>query len=613
MATGYLSGWKRNLRQDKLSDPCYQPIPIDSTREKTPSGNRLACWRNMIVGILFFALVIGGASSYLCLNQRCGTCAYFPPSEYLITKVIQDRSLPSLYDADIDTLVNGLESGQFTSVDLIKAYIARIHEVNDALSAVTEVNPDALSIASTLDHERSNGAVRGPLHGIPILIKDTIATNDKMNNTAGSYALVGAKVPTDSTVARKLREAGAIILGKTNPSEWGNFRVSLNSSNGWSAYGGQTYGPFYPNQDPSGSSSGSAVAAALGLATVSLGGETCGSIIDPASYNNIVGMKPTVGLTSRHLVIPISEHMDTVGPMSKTVKDSAYVLQSIAGVDPLDNYTSAIPSDVDLDFVNACKLSALSGARLGVPRNVLSLMASNSTKAMIEAFDEQLHVLRSAGAVIIENTDFTAAQDFIDDSLLSAQIMGGDFVVNVEKYLNQLAYNPHNIKNLVDLRRWTQASPLEGYPGKPTELWDAALENWNNTEYGFWRAYQQGLYYGDEGGLLGAIKRHDLDAIILPSHFSWDWAAVVGAPIVSVPIGAMPPGQEIVSDADGLVSAAPNVPFGFSFLGARFTDAKLIGLAYAFEQRTMIRKTVHPYIAPKTDLGSVVGRQHVCS
>lgn len=252
--------------------------------------------------------------------------------------------------------------------------------------------------------------------------------------------------------------------------------------------------------------------------------------------------------------------MDTVGPMTKTVKDSAYVLQSIAGVDPFDNYTSAIPSQADLDFVNACKVSALAGARVGVPRNVISLMSNNNTESMVKAFDEFLDVLRSAGALVIENTNFPAAQDFIDNSLLSAQIMGADFIVDVERYLDQLVYNPHNITNLVDLRRWTQSSPLEGYPGKPTELWDAALQNWNNTEYGFWRAYQQGLYYGNEGGLLGAIKQHNLDAVVLPSHFAWDWAAVVGAPIVSVPIGAMPLDQPIVSDADGLVSAAPNIP-----------------------------------------------------
>ncbi|GES60667.1 amidase [Aspergillus terreus] len=557
----------------------------------------------MISITLVCALLVGGAGSCFYFNQMCGTLEYFQRNQYSLPSVINEQ-LPSLYQADIDTLARGLERKDFTSVDL--TYISRINEVNDAVSAVTEVNPDALSIASALDRERSRGAVRGPLHGIPILIKDTIATNDRMNNTAGSYALVGAKVPTDSTVASKLREAGAIILGKTNPSEWGNFRISLNSSNGWSAYGGQTYGPFYPHQDPSGSSSGSAVAATLGLATVCLGGETAGSIIDPANYNNIVGMKPTVGLTSRHLVIPISERMDTIGPMTKTVKDSAYVLRSIAGIDPFDNYTSAIPSETNLDFVGACNLSALSGARLGVPRNVISLMSNNSTVAMVEAFDKSLAVLRAAGAHLIENTDFPAAQDYLDDSLLSAQIMGADFVVNVEKYLSQLVYNPHNITSLAELRRWTQSSPLEGYPEKPTELWDAALQNWNNTEYGFWRAYQQGLYYGDEGGLLGTIKRYDLDAVLLPSHFSWDWAAVVGAPIVSVPIGAMPPGQPIVSDADGLVSAAPNIPFGISFLGAKFTDAKIIGLAYAFEQRTLIRNTVHPYIVPQTDLRDVV-------
>ncbi|KAH8738348.1 amidase signature domain-containing protein [Ilyonectria robusta] len=420
-----------------------------------------------------------------------------------MTNVIEDGPLPSLYDADIDTLAKGLACGEFTS----HTYNARIHGVNHDLSAVTEINPDALSIASALD-------------------------------TSGQAVQFGAS------------GSRGHYFGETNPSEWGNFRISLNSSNGWSAYGGQTCGPFYPHQDPSGSSSGSGGSCVprLGLAALCLGGETAGSIIDPASYNNI--MEPT----------------------------------SIAGVDPFNNYNSAIPSHADLDLVGACKLTALAGARLGVPRNVLSLMASN--EAMIKAFDKSLHVLRSAGALVIENTNFPAAKEFINNSLLSAQIMGGDFVVNMEKYLKH---------------------PLEGYPDKPTELWDAALQNWNNTEYGFWRAYQQGLYYGDEGGLLGAIKRYNLDAIVLPSHFSWDWAAVAGAPIVSVPIGAMPPGQPIVSDADGLVSAAPNIPFGFSFLGARFTDAKLIGLGYAFEQRTMIRKTVHPYIAPRTDLGSVVG------
>ena len=278
------------------------------------------------------------------------------------------------------------------------------------------------------------------------------------------------------------------------------------------------------------------------------------------SSSLVAKIATAVGMVSRHLVIPISEHMDTIGPMTKTVKDAAYVLESIAGTDSLDNYTSAIPSHTNVKFVDACRLSALEGARLGVPRNVISLMQDDSTRSMVQGFDTSLDILRSAGAVIIEDADFSAAKDFIEDSLLSTKIMGADFVVNLEHYLSQLVHNPNNITSLAELRRWTQASPLEGYPDKATELWDGALENWNNTEEGFRKAYQQGLYYGDEGGLLGAIKKHNLDAVVLPSHFSWDWAAVVGAPIVSVPIGAMPQDQPIVSDADGLVSSAPNIP-----------------------------------------------------
>ncbi|KXJ86610.1 amidase [Microdochium bolleyi] len=515
-------------------------------------------------------------------------------------------SLPSLYDIDIETVLNGLNNGDFTSVDLTKAYVARITEVNDQLRAVTEINPDALAIASHLDRERASGHVRGPLHGVPILLKDTIATNDKMNNTAGSYALLGAKVPSDSTVARKLRDAGAIILGKTNLSEWGNFRMTLSTSNGWSAYGGQTLGPFYPHQDPSGSSSGSAVAAALGLATACIGGETSGSIIDPASNNNVVGVKPTVGMVSRHLVIPISEHMDTIGPLATTVKDAAYILQSIAGPDAHDNYTSAIPADADLDFVGACQAGALRGKRVGVPRNAIALKSDNSTWSMVAAFNASLNVLRSAGATVVEDTDFPLAREHMDNNPLSAQIMGADFVVGIERYLAQLTHNPHNITTLEQLRRWTRDSPREGYPERATDLWDMALEGWNNTENGFWQAYQRVLRYADEGGLLGTIRRHDLDAVVMPSHMAWAWAAMAGAPVVSVPLGAMPAGQAVVAGADGLITAAPNIPFGFGFLGAKFTDAKLLGMAFDLEQRTLARWKANPIVLPQTELDDVM-------
>jgi amidase len=234
---------------------------------------------------------------------------------------------PDLAEVGVEELISGLESGAWTSVDLTKvcchhlswephsrpqAYMLRIEETNSVLNAVTEINPDALSIAATLDAERTNGTLRSPLHGIPLLIKNNIATNDQMNNTAGSYSLLGAKVPRDATVAAKLRQAGVILLGKSNLSQWANFR-SFNSSNGWSAYGGQVTGAYYPSMDPSGSSAGSGVGTSIGLALAALGTETDGSIVSPSSRNNLVGIKPSVGLTSRSLVIPISEHQDTVG------------------------------------------------------------------------------------------------------------------------------------------------------------------------------------------------------------------------------------------------------------------------------------------------------------
>lgn len=220
--------------------------------------------------------------------------------------------IPDLFTATIDEVQDGLSCGAFTSVQLTMAYLARIAEVNPILHAVIETNPDALAIAADMDVKRAAGTVIGALHGIPILIKDNIATFDKMNTTAGSYALLGAKVPEDSTMAANLRKAGAVILGKANLSQWANYRSS-NSTNGWTSRGGQTTGAYYPLEDPSGSSSGSGVGTSIGLAMAALGSETSGSILSPSQRNNLVGIKPTVGLTSRYLVIPISSTQDTVG------------------------------------------------------------------------------------------------------------------------------------------------------------------------------------------------------------------------------------------------------------------------------------------------------------
>ncbi|KAF2802434.1 glutamyl-tRNA amidotransferase subunit A, partial [Mytilinidion resinicola] len=514
---------------------------------------------------------------------------------------------PALIEATTEDLVVGLESKLFTSVDLVNAYIARIHEMNSTLHMVTEINPDALSIAAALDAERSNGTKRGPLHGIPILIKNNIATSDKMNNTAGSYALLGAKVPRDSTIAAKLRKAGAVILGKTNLSQWANFRSS-NTSNGWSAQGGQTYAAYYPGQDPSGSSSGSGVSSSLGLALAALGTETDGSIVSPSENNNLVGIKPTVGLTSRSLVIPISQRQDTVGPMARTVKDAAYLLQAIAGKDIYDNYTSAIPFDSLPDYVAACNFSALTGKRIGVPRNDI-YEVDNVTYPIIDAFNAALEVLEAAGATIVDPTNYTAWDAFFS-STSETCVLDTDFVSDLKSYLDQLIYNPTGVKTLADVSAFTHSFRAEDYPDRNTAEWDRALNiTFNNTSPEFWACYQRDLYFGGTGGLLGALQNYSLDAIVIPTAFSSSISAIIGAPIVTVPLGSYPPNTTVVTNARGDLNAtAPNIPFGISFVGAKWSEAELIGYAYAFEQRTKVRDTIQPYIKPTTELSDVVAK-----
>lgn len=538
--------------------------------------------------------------------QTC--CSQWTPSTSNLA------TFPSLLDVELDDLVMGMEKQMFTSVDLVRAYTARILEVNSTLHMVTELNPDALAIASSLDAQRKNGTILGPLHGVPILIKNNIATADQMNNTAGSWSLLGAKVPQDSTMAAKLRKAGAVILGKTNLSQWANYR-SDNTSNGWSAHGGQTYAAYYPQQDPSGSSSGSGVASSVGLALASLGSETSGSILSPSDVNNLVGIKPTVGLTSRYLVIPISEHQDTVGPMARTVKDAAHVLQAIAGPDPKDNYSSAYPFETMPDYVAACQTSSFEGARIGVAWNVLDIWGRYTDKPVLDAFMEAVQQIEAAGATIVTAnfTGFAAWQnDSVGDTVLSA-----DFEVGLAQYLSQLSYNPHNITSLADERNWTQTHSIEDWPERDTGIWDTFLLNqtWNNTDPRFWEAYQKNLYYGGEGGILGALNRTNTTAVLLPTQLSPSIPALVGSPVVTVPMGFYPYDWNVTMNGFGnLVASGPNIPFGLSFLGDKWSEETLIGYAYAYEQRTLHRSKVQPYIRPNIELKDVVvvdqGPQH---
>ncbi|KAK0748312.1 amidase signature domain-containing protein [Apiosordaria backusii] len=524
---------------------------------------------------------------------------------------INGQEFPSLLNAEIHDLIEGLDAGLFTSVDLINAYIARINEVNSTLRAVTQINPDALSIAADLDAARAAGTNHGPLHGIPILLKDNIATFDKMENTAGSYALLGAKVPEDSTVVAKLRQAGAVILGKTNLSQWAMFR-SFNTSNGWSSIGGQTEGAYFPKQDPSGSSSGSGVASSIGLAAASLGTETHGSILSPAHLNNLVGIKPTVGLTSRYLVVPISERQDTIGPMARTVKDAAYLLSAISGKDSKDNYTSSIPFPSIPDYVSACQLGSLSGKRIGVPRNLIQ--TPPPFQYITRAFTSALDVLRQANATIIDNL-YLPGQDLMNLGPYQMHVLNAEFISDLPKYFASLTHNPANLSDLQSLIDWTKSHDhLEHYPERDVARWEAALSftgHGNDSPY-FWGNYSAQIYAAGPQGILGAMKNHSLDALVLPTFWSPTMPALLGTPVVTVPLGKLPTDGSVVEERDDfgqLVRWAGNLPFGISFIGEGFSEEKLIGLAYDFEQRTKVRETVEVYIKPKTELGDVVAER----
>ncbi|KAK6331147.1 hypothetical protein TWF696_003216 [Orbilia brochopaga] len=518
---------------------------------------------------------------------------------------ISINEIPDLIDITIDHITTYLYDGCFTSVQLTKAYIARINEVNSTLHAVLELNPDALDIAASLDAERAKGKIRGPLHGVPILIKDNIATDDKMNNTAGSYALLGAKVPRDSTMAAKLRAAGAIILGKVGLSQWANYRSS-NGSSGWSSRHGQITNAYYPNLDPSGSSSGSGVGASIGLSLAALGSETSGSIVSPSQRNNLVGIKPTVGLTSRYLVIPISEHQDTVGPMARTVKDAAYILTAIAGKDPYDNYTSEIPFEIP-DYWRNLKRSSFQGAKIGIPR--IAITSSSTNAPVLAAFNNAVEVIKKLGATVYDNANFPAYDEY-RRSGNSSIVLGLDFKTNVKQYFDQLTYNPNNLHSLKDLIDFTMADPREDYPDRNVNTWISAnnqpCED-NSCAYA-WNAYQADVYLGGIGGILGALEsaggEGGLDALIMPTDFAAGIAAIAGYPIVTVPMGFYPETtRPSAPNSRGLISNAPNQPFGLAFLGRRFDEQKLINFAFAFEQKTDVRKEgPDPYIVPSAQI-----------
>jgi amidase len=487
-----------------------------------------------------------------------------------------------LEEATIADLQQKMTAGRETSHSLVQKYLARIDAIDrrgPALHSVIEVNPDALAIADALDAERKSKGPRGPLHGIPLLIKDNIATADKMQTTAGSLALVGSKPPSDAFLVTRLRNAGAVILGKTNLSEWANFR-STHSSSGWSGRGGQTKNPYALDRNPSGSSSGSAVAVSANLAAVAIGTETDGSIVSPSNNNGLVGIKPTLGLVSRTGIVPIAHSQDTAGPMARTVADAATVLGAIAGADSADAITSAAATKGQHDYRASLDPNGLKGARLGVVRQKLMGYSPAADAAMAAAIAD----LKRLGATIVDPADVPTLGKFDDSEL---EVLLFEFKTDLNKYLGWLGPSApvHSLKDIID---FNDAHKDQEMPYFGQELMVRAQAKGPLTDPKYLAALEHDRRLSQRDGIDAVMDTFHLDALIAPTggpawlidlidgdsstNSSSTIAAVAGYPHVTVPAG----------QTFGL-------PMGLSFIGRAWSEPTLIKLAYAFEQGTKHR------------------------
>jgi amidase len=485
-----------------------------------------------------------------------------------------------------------MASGRVSARRLAEMYLERIERIDrrgPALNSVIETNPDALSIADSLDRERKAGRVRGPLHGVPVLIKDNIDTADRMQTTAGSLALVGAKPRRDAFIVERLRAAGAVIVGKTNLSEWANFR-STHSSSGWSGRGGQTRNPYALDRNPCGSSSGSGAAVSANLALVGVGTETDGSIVCPAGACGIVGIKPTLGLVSRSGIIPIAHSQDTAGPMARTVADAAALLDALAGFDPGDPVTGAAGRQARAGFAQSLDPGALRGARVGVARKFFGFN-DRVDKLMADAID----LLKREGATVVDPADVPTHGKF---DAAEFEVLLYEFKADLNKHLAGLppGDHPRTLKQLIEFNERNRDREMP-YFGQ--ELFVRAEARGPLTDPAYLKALRSSKALSQAQGIDAVMRRHNLDALVAPTggpawttdllngdHFtggSSSPAAVAGYPNVQVPAGYV-----------------YGLPVGVSFFGRAFTEQKLIRLAYAYEQATRHRQP--PRLLPAADL-----------
>ncbi|HKV79064.1 MAG TPA: amidase [Candidatus Sulfotelmatobacter sp.] len=518
---------------------------------------------------------------------NASTCVAIYPVLVADREITSKPAIPDVKPFELDEITiselqDGMKSGKFTARSLVDKYSARIDEIDKrgpAVNAIIELNPDAFAIADALDQERQAKGPRGPLHGIPVLIKDNIDTADRMMTTAGSLALVGSKPPKDSFVAQRLRSAGAVILGKTNLSEWANIRSS-HSTSGWSGRGGLTKNPYALDRNACGSSSGTGAGISANLATVGIGTETDGSIVCPSSSNGLAGIKPTVGLVSRSGIIPISHSQDGAGPMCRTVRDAAILLGALSGVDSGDSATAASAGKSQTDYAQYCDPNGLRGARIGVARKYFGF--SDAVDALMEV---ALEVMRRQGATLVDPADIESLGKFDDSELL---VFMYELKADLNAYLARLGPSAP-VRTLKDVIEFNDRNHQKEMPYFGQDLFVKAEGKGPLSEKAYLDAVAKNHQLARTEGIDAIMDKHHLDALVAPTGGpAWltdlingdhsgggssNAAAVAGYPNINVTAGSI-----------------VGLPVGISFFGRAWSEPTLIKLAYSFEQATKARQ-----------------------
>jgi amidase len=475
--------------------------------------------------------------------------------------------------ASIADLQTAMETGNISARELVDFYLDRIERFDrngPKLNSVLEVNPDARKIADRLDAERAKKGPRGPMHGVPVLIKDNIDTADKLHTSAGSLALARHVAGRDAFLIERLRAAGAVILGKANMTEWANF-MARNMPSGYSSRGGQVINPFDAKRTPGGSSAGSGVAVAAGLCAVAVGTETSGSILSPANQSGVVGLKPTLGLISRSGIIPIAASQDTAGPMARTVSDAAVLLSAMTGADARDKTTRGAQPEPDYTaFLDA---NGLRGARVGVPRAWFMDQISSAER---EVFEGALQAMRDAGASVIE-ADIPTMQDIAQ---MHPEVLFYEFRRDLNAYLKTVDQSRLEtpIRNLQDLVRFNEARPQTMLRYGQTLLLASLAAGGTRTEtYQYTR--ERDLQLSRTRGIDATIQKHRLDALVAPSFWACIISAKAGYPSLIVPAGFTAPTETELA-----------FPVGVTFFSRAWSEGTLIRLGFAFEQATLAQR-----------------------